>query len=80
MEKSYIPKTSRQNAKRRFYVFFNMNCPYEGKFAIVEASSAQKAQFIAWDKYGSQNICTLNPNEEYALNKIKLYGLKEVSE
>ncbi len=78
MAKVFIPKTGRQCAKRRFYVFFKQRSKHEGKYAVVEASSEQKAYNMALGKYGWTSVGSITPNEEYALNKIKAYGFKEV--
>lgn len=78
MSKTYIAKSGRQCAKRRFYVFFNMNCEYAGHYAVIYESSSNKAYLAALDKFGNMNVASVNPNEEYSLNKIKLYELEEV--
>lgn len=80
MAKVYIPKTGRQCCKRKFYVFFKLRSKHEGKYAVVEASSEQKAYNAALGRYGWTSVGSITSNEEYALNKIKSYGFKEVEE
>lgn len=78
MSKTYIPKSGRQCANKKYYVFFNINSEYAGKYAIVYASNSNKAYLTALERFGHMNVASVNPNEEYSLNKIKLYELEEV--
>lgn len=78
MAKVYIPRTGRQCAKRKFYVFFKLRSKHEGKYAVVEASSENKAYRAALGRYGWTSVGSVTANEEYALNKIKAYGYKEM--
>ena len=63
-----------------YYVFFNMGSRHEGKYALVNAANTEKARLEALEKFGNQNVATLTSNEEYALNKIRLFKYTEVQE
>lgn len=73
-----VPKTGRQCAKKKFYVFFRLHSKHEGKYATVEASSEQKAYNAALGRFGWTSVGSVTSNEEYAHNKIKMYGYKEI--
>ncbi|MFR5061563.1 MAG: hypothetical protein ACLTEK_00980 [Christensenellales bacterium] len=75
---TYIPRTGRRCAKKKFYVFFRVKSEYEGMYATVEASSLEKAYAEASKAYGYHRIGRLERDADYAAGKIKAYGLKEL--
>ena len=71
-------KTARESKGKTYYVFFNMGGKYDGCYTRIKANCYDRARAIAYGKYGYQYIGSIERNEEYAINKVKVYGLVEV--
>ena len=56
------------------YVFFNLN----GKYARIFAKNRESARATAYELFGNE-VATVEGVIEYAENKIKLLGYKEIT-
>lgn len=63
---------------REYIVTFKKGTPYEGKYAIIKATSLEWADVEAMKKWGHLNVSTVRTNTFYNMQLVKGYGMEEL--
>jgi hypothetical protein len=64
--------------EKEFYVFFRMGSANEGRYAVIEASSAPKAWNAAYERYGAAAVYTVTNAAVGAVHAL-LYDFQKIT-